>query len=298
MENKINYTLVGFFVVLLLAGLITFAYWLGKYGGQQEYNYYRVHMSESVSGLTTDASVKYRGVNVGTVEHVRLNPKNTEQVELLLKIEQNTPIKLDTTATLKSFGLTGLSYVELAGGGHNTALLTTSADEIPIIPAGPSTFARIDESLSSLTTKVAVALDKFNLLLSEENLHNVSATLAEIKTLAKDMRAQQEGFQDLVDNGVIMEKRVTKAFKKIEAASISVKNMADNLEKNSALIGHSMSQAVEQSLESFNQLLSELNILARHLQKTTQGFEASPSDLIFKSSQPKPGPGEEGYHEK
>ena len=298
MENKINYTLVGFFVVLLLAGLITFAFWLGKYGGQQEYNYYRVHMSESVSGLTTDASVKYRGVNVGTVEHVRLNPKNTEQVELLLKIKQNTPIKLDTTATLKSFGLTGLSYVELAGGGHNTALLTTSADEIPIIPAGPSTFARIDESLSSLTTKVAVALDKFNLLLSEENLHNVSATLAEIKTLAKDMRAQQEGFQDLVDNGVIMEKRVTKAFKKIEAASISVKNMADNLEKNSALIGHSMSQAVELSLESFNQLLSELNILARHLQKTTQGFEASPSDLIFKSSQPKPGPGEEGYHEK
>ncbi|NOR71752.1 MAG: MCE family protein [Methylomarinum sp.] len=298
MENKINYTLVGLFVVLLLAGLITFAYWLGKYGGQQEYNYYHVHMSESVAGLTTDASVKYRGVNVGTVEHVRLNPKNSEQVELLLKIKQNTPIKLDTTATLKSFGLTGLSYVELAGGGHNTPLLTTSADEIPIIPAGPSTFARIDESLSSLTTKVALALDKFNLLLSEENLHNVSATLAEIKTLAKDMRAQQEGFQDLVDNGVIMEKRVTKAFEKIEVASISVKEMADNLEENSALVGHSMSQAVEQSLESFNQLLSELNILARHLQKTTQGFEASPSDLIFKSSKPKPGPGEEGYHEK
>ena len=298
MENKINYTLVGLFVVLLLAGLITFAYWLGKYGGQQEYNYYHVHMSESVAGLTTDASVKYRGVNVGTVEQVRLNPKNSEQVELLLKIKQNTPIRVDTTATLKSFGLTGLSYVELAGEGHNTPLLTTSADEIPIIPAGSSTFARIDESLSSLTTKVALALDKFNLLLSEENLHNVSATLAEIKTLAKDMRAQQEGFQDLVDNGVIMEKRVTKAFDKIEVASISVKEMADNLEENSSLVGHSMSQAVEQSLESFNQLLSELNILARHLQKTTQGFEASPSDLIFKSSKPKPGPGEEGYHEK
>ncbi|MCK5122355.1 MAG: MCE family protein [Methylococcales bacterium] len=298
MENKINYTLVGLFVVLLLAGLITFAYWLGKYGGQQEYNYYHVHMSESVAGLTTDASVKYRGVNVGTVEQVRLNPKNSEQVELLLKIKQNTPIRVDTTATLKSFGLTGLSYVELAGEGHNTPLLTTSADEIPIIPAGSSTFARIDESLSSLTTKAALALDKFNLLLSEENLHNVSATLAEIKTLAKDMRAQQEGFQDLVDNGVIMEKRVTKAFDKIEVASISVKEMADNLEENSSLVGHNMSQAVEQSLESFNQLLSELNILARHLQKTTQGFEASPSDLIFKSSKPKPGPGEEGYHEK
>lgn len=295
MESKINYTLVGFFVVLLLTGLITFAYWLGKYGGQQEYNYYLVHMSESVAGLTSDASVKYRGVDVGTVEHVRLNPQNSEQVELLLKIKQNTPIRVDTTATLKSFGLTGLSYVELAGEGHNTPLLTTSADEIPVIPAGPSTFARIDESLGSLTGKVSLSLDKFNLLLSEENLNNVSATLAEIKTLSKDMRKQQEGFQDLVDNGVIMEKRVTKAFEKIEIASDSVHKMANNLEKNSAVVGHNVSLGVEQSLESFNQLLSELNILARHLQRTTQGFETSPSDLIFKSSQPKPGPGEEGY---
>jgi phospholipid/cholesterol/gamma-HCH transport system substrate-binding protein len=62
MESKINYTLVGGFVVLLLAGLIGFAYWLGKYGGQQEYSYYHVYMSESVAGLSNDSSVKYRGV--------------------------------------------------------------------------------------------------------------------------------------------------------------------------------------------------------------------------------------------
>jgi phospholipid/cholesterol/gamma-HCH transport system substrate-binding protein len=37
MESKINYTIVGLFVVLLTAGLITFAYWLGKHGGKQEY---------------------------------------------------------------------------------------------------------------------------------------------------------------------------------------------------------------------------------------------------------------------
>ncbi len=296
MESKINYTLVGLFVVLLLAGLISFAYWLGKYGGQQEYNYYHVYMSESVAGLSNDSSVKYRGVNVGSVVHIGLNPKNSEQVELLLKIELNTPIKTDTTATLKSFGLTGLTYVELEGiGGPDTPLLTSSADQIPSIPARPSTFARIDESMGILTTKVALALDKFSQLLSEQNLDNISSTLSEIKILAKDMREQKESFQSLVDNGVIMEKRVTEAFKKIEIASVSVTKMADSLEKNSTTISRNMSQDLQQSMESFNQLLSELDILARYLQRTTQSFEASPSDLLFKRSQPKPGPGEEGY---
>lgn len=298
MESKINYTLVGLFVMLLLASLIGFIYWLGKYGGEQEFRYYHVYMTESVAGLSNDSSVKYRGVSVGTVDHIRLNPNNSEQVELLLKIQFNTPIKIDTTATLKSFGLTGLTYLELEGiGGPNTPLLTTSAGKIPTIPARPSTFARIDESMSILTSKVALALDKFSQLLSKQNLDNVSATLVEIKTLAKDMKDQKESFQKLVDNGVIMEKRITQAFEKIEIASVSVTKMATSLEKNSADIGQNMSQDFQQSMESFNQLLYELDLLARYLQKTTQEFEASPSDLIFKSSQPKPGPGEEGYNE-
>ena len=298
MESKINYTLVGLFVVLLIAGLISFAYWLGKYGGKQDYNYYHVYMSESVAGLSNDSSVKYRGVDVGTVEHIGLNPKNSEQVELLLKIKFNTPIKVDTTATLKSFGLTGLTYVELEGiGGSDSPLLTTSADQIPSIPARPSTFARINESMSILTTKVALALDKFSQLLSEQNLDNVSSTLSEIKFLAKEMREQKESVQNLIDNGIIMEKRITETFEKIEIASDSVTKMANSLEKNFTDESRNMSQDFRQSLTSFNQLLSELDFLARYLQKTTQSLEASPSDLFFKRSQPKPGPGEEGYNE-
>jgi len=299
MESKINYTLVGIFVVLLITGLIGFAYWLGKHGGQQDYKYYHVYMTESVAGLSNDSSVKYRGVNIGTVEHIGLNPNNTEQVELRLRIESNIPIKIDTTATLKSFGLTGLTYVELEGTDNSgTALLTASAGQIPSIPARPSTLTRIDESMSILSSKVAQALDKFNLLLSEQNLNNVAATLSEIRILSKDMRDQKESFKKLVDNGLVMEKQVTEAFKKVKTASISVNKMAISLEKNSTDVSHNMSLDIQQSLESFNQLLSELDILARYLQKTTQGLNASPSDLIFKTTQARPGPGEDGYDER
>jgi phospholipid/cholesterol/gamma-HCH transport system substrate-binding protein len=76
MEGRINYTIVGLFVILLLAGLIAFTYWLCKYGGKQEYDLYYVYMSESVSGLSPDVSVKYMGVDVGTVEHIGINPRD------------------------------------------------------------------------------------------------------------------------------------------------------------------------------------------------------------------------------
>ena len=298
MESRINYTLVGLFVVLLLAGLMAFVFWLGKYGGKQEYDYYHVYMSESVSGLSSDASVKYRGVDVGTVEHIGLNPKNLEEVELLLKIRHEIPIKVDTTATLKSFGITGLAFIELTGSSKDAPLLIKKGDKIPVIPASPSTFAQIDESLRHLAAKSALALDKFDRLLSEENLQNLKEILFETKMIAKDIRGQLHGFRRLVNNGVAMEKRVIAAFEKVEVASVGVKKMADNLEENYTDVGRNMSRDVRQSLESFNQLLYELNILAGDMQRTIRAIETSPSDLLFKHTRPRPGPGEEGYNEK
>jgi phospholipid/cholesterol/gamma-HCH transport system substrate-binding protein len=298
MEGRINYTIVGLFVVLLFAGLIAFAFWLGKYGGKQEYDYYNVYMSESVSGLSPDVSVKYRGVDVGTVEHIGINPKNSEEVELLLKIKQGTQIKVDTTATLESFGITGLAFIELKGSSKDALLLKTTKDTIPVIPASPSTFAQIDKSLSLLAAKSAMALDKFDRLLSEKNLQNIEDILSETKMLAKDIRGHLQGFRDLVDNGVVMEKSIARGFEKVETAFVSVKKMADSLKENYADIGRNMSLDVRQSLESFNQLLYELDILAGDLQRTTRAIESSPGDLIFKRSQPRPGPGEEGYNEK
>jgi len=298
MESRINYTIVGLFVVLLAAGLITFAYWLGKHGGKQEYVHYVVYMSESVAGLSRDASVKYRGVDVGTVEQIGISPENSEMVKLLLRIRHDTPIKVDTRAKLKSFGITGLTFIELTGGSKDSPLLKKSDDTIPVIPAGPSTFAQVDESLKKLAEKLTRALDKFDRLLSRENLKNIAGILSETKLLAQDIRSQLQGFHGVVDHGVIMEKRVTKAFTQVEAASVSVKKMADSLKKNYSDVGQNMGRDVHQSLASLNQLLDDLDMLAEDLQTTIRAIKASPSDLLFKRSRPKPGPGEEGYNEK
>ena len=297
MESRINYTIVGIFVVLLLAGLITFVYWLGKYGYKQEHDYYYVYMGESVSGLSSEASVKYRGVDVGIVEKMRLNPLNSEEVELLLKLRRGTQIKVDTRAMLKSFGITGLAFVELNGGSKDAPLLKSDA-VIPVIPAVPSAYARFDESLTILAGKLARALDKIDRLLSEQNLQNVDEILFEMKALTRDVRTKLQGFQDFIDTSMAMEEGIVQAFVKVESAALSVEKMAGSLEHDYADPERNLSTLVLQNLESFHQLLYELDILVGNLQRTTRAIEASPGDLIFKRSRLRPGPGEEGYDEK
>ncbi|MEA1889385.1 MAG: MlaD family protein [Pseudomonadota bacterium] len=298
MESKINYTIVGLFVVVLTAALLGFAYWLTKGFGQQQYDSYYVHLSESVAGLNMDAAVKYRGVDVGTVVSIRLNPENPEEVELLLKINQEVPIKTDTTATISFYGITGLAYIELKGLDKDAPLLKKAEGVIPVIPSRPSTFKRIDQSLSQLAEKSAQTLDNINQLLGDKNLKNFEDLLLESKGLAKDLRDQLKGIQLLVDNGVMMEKKVVEASQKVSAASTSIKQMADSFEQNTTGLSEEMTRGMRESFSSLNQLLSDLDILTGNLQTTIQNIKTSPGDLLFKRTQPRPGPGEEGYYEQ
>ena len=297
MESRINYTVVGVFVVMLLAGLIGFVYWLGKYGYQQEYDYYYVHMTESVSGLSPESSVKYRGVDVGIVEKIRLNPENSEEVELLLKLKRGTVVKVDTKATLRSFGMTGLAFVELNGGDKDAARLTGNG-AIPVIPAIPSTYARLDESLTILTAKLTRGLDRAEQLLSEQNLQNIADILTEVKALTKDVRDQLPALRRAVDSTIVVEKEMAQAFAKVESAAAGVEKMAGSLEHDYADPNRELTGLIRQNLLSFHRLFSELEILMGDLQRTTRSIEASPADLIFKRSHVRPGPGEEGYDAK
>ncbi|MFT6924793.1 MAG: phospholipid/cholesterol/gamma-HCH transport system substrate-binding protein [Psychromonas sp.] len=297
MESKINYTIVGLFVVILTAALLSATFWLTRQYGQQTYDSYFVHLTESVAGLNIDAAVKYRGVDVGSVVKIGLKADNPEVVVLLLKILQDIPIKTDTTAALNFYGITGLAYIELKGIDQNAALLKRENNTIPVIPSRPSTLKRIDQSLSQLAEKSIETLENINLLLGHKNIKNVELLLSESKELLKDLRVQLEGIHRLVDNGVAMENQVAATAEKISAASTSIKRMADNLDNNSTGLSQEMTRGMRTNFSALNQLLGDLDILTGSLQATLQGIKDSPADLLFKRTQPTPGPGEEGYDE-
>jgi len=164
MEEKVNFAVVGVFVLLLSAAFIGAVLWLSSgVSYRTSYDIYQTYMKESVSGLNLNASVRYRGVEVGRVRKIALAPGNVEQVQLTLAIESGTPIKTDTVAILQTQGLTGIAFVELLGGSRDAPVLQAQAGQpYPVIDTGPSLMVRLDASLidAARTLKNAARLSE------------------------------------------------------------------------------------------------------------------------------------------
>jgi len=149
MEEKVNFAVVGVFVLVLSAALIGGVLWLssGKTYGKS-YDLYLTYINESVAGLNLNAPVRYRGVEVGRVKKISLAPGNVEQVQVMMAIESGTPVKKDTVAILSTQGLTGIAFVDLTGGSRDAPELKAITDgDFPIIRSGPSLMVRLDASL-------------------------------------------------------------------------------------------------------------------------------------------------------
>ncbi|MCS6896850.1 MAG: MlaD family protein, partial [Nitrospira sp.] len=194
MEPKVNYILVGSFVAILGAAALIGVLWLGKMDYRGAYDRYEAYFRESVAGLSEDSTVKYRGVDVGRVRSISLNPDNPEEVRLILDIARGTPIKTDTVAVLETQGLTGLATINLTGGSRDAPpLVAQEGQPYPVIKTGPSPlFFRLDEAISRLLsdkglTNLLASLESLakgaSETLDEENRQAVKRTIKELSEI-------------------------------------------------------------------------------------------------------------------
>lgn len=322
MESRVNYTAVGVFVVLFSVALVGFAFWLGKYNQDERlYRRYKVYITESVSGLSPEAAVKFHGVDVGKVESISINPDNSEEVELLLKIKKETPIKTDSRAVLKFYGITGLAFIEIVGGSKNAPFLSTDDDEVPIIPSTPSLFQRLDESLSNVASKLSATLEHADRIFSDRNVDNIALTLEHLKSVTAQIDGYQGDIKKLLEKSTALEENATVSLASMKEAADSVKNTSGNLNttvqtKMSAVLdslkltsdqSHTLIKKLENAVDRgdydvksmINPTASELDDLIRQsrtltneMEETIRQLRESPSDILFKSSTPKSGPGE------
>jgi phospholipid/cholesterol/gamma-HCH transport system substrate-binding protein len=319
MESKVNYTLVGFFVLILTTALIAFAFWLGKYNDDEsQYQLFKVYITESISGLSPEAAVKFHGVDVGKVETIRINPQNSEEVELLLKIKKDTPIKTDSTASLKFFGITGLAFIEISGGAKNSPLLITSNTNIAVIPTSPSLIRRLDETLSSVVTKLSVTLDRTNAIMNENNTKNFSIALENLKILTIKINSYQNEIDLLLKNSIQTEKNLDQTMLKVGNSADKVGSSLDTFKvtmrdsltptmtawketsKRANVLMETMQATIDRgdydvrsSTRELNDVLVQSQATLMEMELTLKSLRESPSDILFKKSKPTPGPGEQ-----
>jgi phospholipid/cholesterol/gamma-HCH transport system substrate-binding protein len=161
MEADKRYFLEGLFVIVLAVGVALGFLWLSRSGDRDDV-LYRIHFTESVSGMAPGDPVKFNGVNVGTVETMAVDLADPRRVRVDVRLHRGTPVRTDTRAVLKLKGLTGTVFVELSGASpQSTELLAaTPAGQVPEIPADRSSLATVIDMLPEI-------LDKFSALESQ-----------------------------------------------------------------------------------------------------------------------------------
>jgi phospholipid/cholesterol/gamma-HCH transport system substrate-binding protein len=87
METRANYVLVGGFVLALVVLAFAFIIWLANVDFQRTEKSYYLLFDESVSGLSVGGTVSYRGIRVGRITDIAINPDNVEQVRVDLAID-------------------------------------------------------------------------------------------------------------------------------------------------------------------------------------------------------------------
>lgn len=123
----------------------------------------------SVQGLIVGSLVKYRGVEIGRVIRIRVNPLNLDSVLVDVKIRPGLVMKTDMRALLVYVGLTGQKYIELSGG-------TLAAENLKA-HGEIETGRGLGEKADSIVNNIDTTASRIAELLAPENIKRFSAFL-------------------------------------------------------------------------------------------------------------------------
>ena len=168
METDKHYFIEGLFIIGFSIATALFFVWLAGSGHRDDVPY-RIHFAESVSGLSLGDPVKYRGVDIGTVKAMALDPVDPRRVQVDVNLRKEAPIKTDTKATLKLKGITGVVFIELSGGSPEAGslLASTAQGQIPEIPSEKSSLNAFLDQLPKVIEKFSAIEDQAKKVVTE-----------------------------------------------------------------------------------------------------------------------------------
>lgn len=299
-SSKINYTAVGFFVIVLTAAFIVIVFWLGALTHAQRYNTYLVHVREDVTGLSLDSPVRFNGVKVGYIDAIHLDKMNSKRVELILKIESTVKITTSTYAILNAQGITGVIYVNLKAQTEEAPLLTVlPGNKYPIIPSKPSFLMQLSEVLPEITKDIQNLSSSIAQVLDKKNRQAFGASLQNMSEFTKTLA---ENSENLTENLQLL--KIT-----LSHLSEASKDMPDTIKKLNQTLSHATqtSDAITQTMQTGNivlrnfsnqvlpnaqQALSSLNAATINMDRLLNELQRNPSMLVRGREPASPGPGE------
>lgn len=181
METKANYALIGAFAIAGFLGIVGLLVWFAKLELDRQFAYYDIYFNE-VSGLGISSDVRFAGVKVGSVVDIDLAPQSPAPVRVRIEVDEDTPVRITSRASVDYQGVTGVSNISITAGTQSSPLLRdTSSDPVPVLESSKSALQKLATEGPEIIDKMATVADRLTQLLSRENLDRVSTILDNVE---------------------------------------------------------------------------------------------------------------------
>lgn len=171
MKNRAQKLRLGIFLVVTITILLLM---VGLFTSQQLFKerdvYFISYSGVSVSGLEIGSPVKFLGIKVGSVQDIKIDPKDVNQVIVKVALKPGTPIKQDARADIATVGITGLKTIEIRGGSNEAS----SIQEGGQIPAGTSMTEEITGKAEVIAEKVESVLNNLQQFTQPEKMNKIA----------------------------------------------------------------------------------------------------------------------------
>ena len=272
---------------------------------------------EGVTGLQAQAPVRYKGVTVGRVQSIALDPQTLGNVLIRIAVDGTAPISPTTFATLGFQGVTGLAFIQLDDTGPTSAVLASSDEQPGRIPMRPSLMSRLSDQGAVLLTQLDEATQRVSQLLAAPNQKKLmdavgnlgqaaasidqfaqQATQANLPALAQEAGATLKSLHSTSD-------RLGQSADAISASANAFKGMSQRMSEPGGTLdriaeGTTTLTATGQSLNAtlvprLNRTVDDTARTVRHIGRAVEAVNDNPQALLLGNGAAQPGPGEPGF---
>lgn len=315
MENRAYAIVVGIFTLVLGIGLL-FAYlWIS--GSQQARTEYTVSSQLPVTGLSPEAAVKFRGVDVGKVMEISIDPTSQTTVLINIEVAENLKLTREAYAELRRQGLTGIAYLDLNDESKNSTALPAGS----IIPLRPTLVDELMSKGSEFTAQLETLLRNSNQFTASANQFLTKIDIQKLNNTIANFEKASEKALPAINSATIMFNNANKMVSDNNQAQLvqTLESVQESFAATKPLINelslttkkfHDTADQIEistnkltntldtETLPQIHILTQNMNQSAIHFNQLINVLEENPQSIIFGNPAQPAGPGEEGFNTK
>ncbi len=288
MENKSHAFIAGLFTVILAGAILAIVWFMNR--DKTVYLPYRVMTNQSVGGLSPQAKVRFKGIDVGRVTAIQFSKDEPGQIEIDIDVSEEAPVTATTYATLSYQGVTGIASIELSDEEVGGEKLATSLENPAKLPMRPGLLDELQmrgleilKQVQSITTGLAAVVD-------DKNSKEIVQTIQHINKAAQGWGR----IPPIIDPGV---REFSPAVHDGHQMFLTMPQLSEDLRGLMKKANTMMDKGVKSdAMPKLEALASDARVTLNNLNKLLEQYKQRPTGLLFGARGPAPGPGESGFN--